>query len=491
MTEAPNFWEDDLLERQKIADFLHRHILHKFSLDRYKEDEALCFALDGEWGAGKSFFLSRWAKQLRHMGHPVVEFNAWENDLSEDPLMGFMAEMRNGLSEWGKELPNGNEAPKMISEMVTKFRRAFFPTVGAIARGYVEKKVSKEVIEGILSGDYSAMEGADGEEISKGLDKFLEKALDEHQDIKKAVSAFRENLKALVLTLQKQSGTQLPMFVIIDELDRCRPSYAIRLLEGIKHLFGAPNICFILSTNMPQIAESIRAIYGAGFDGQQYLRRFFAFEYELPTPSAGRLCGASLAPFNFSHIQVSPDLPTFAVGSPRQKEAFQCAFELVIEAFDLKPRSIIQVASIAEAAIAGARHKCVHALYLFFLAALYNRNPDHFSKIRHQQHITNEEYLEIFAQAKIKDINIPTSRDTWVNFSDLVRIFVDLSRFDMDDMIKIVNSSSRSDKYPSSLRTAIADGHISSKGGSDNSAYISDYAHLIRQAGYLSSTAGL
>lgn len=491
MTEAPNFWEDDLLERHKIADFLHGHVLHKFSLERYREEEALCFALDGEWGAGKSFFLRRWAKQLEHIGHPVIEFNAWENDLSEDPLVGFMAELRNGLAEWEKLLPVGNEAREIASQMVTRFRRAFFPTLGAFARGYLENKVGKEVIKGIFSGDLDALDGADGKEISEGLDKFLEKTLDEHQDIKIAVSTFRSSLKNLVLNLQQRGGTQLPMFVVVDELDRCRPSYAIRLLEGIKHLFGAPNICFILSTNMRQMSESIRAVYGSGFDGQQYLRRFFAFEYELPTPSAGRLCEACLDSFKFSHIQVTSDLPSYMVGTPQQKDVFQKAFEVIVEAFDLKPRSITQVASMAEAAIAGARHKRVHALYLFFLAALYNKHPNEFEQIRHQQLISAEDYRDIFVRAKIKDIKLPASRDAQVKLSDVIRKFVDLSKLSMDDMINILNASNRADAYPASLRAAIAEGHISSKGNGEGFAYISDYAHLIRQAGFLSSAAGL
>ncbi|WP_081764293.1 P-loop NTPase fold protein [Sphingobium sp. Ant17] len=68
---------------------------------------------------------------------------------------------------------------------------------------------------------------------------------------------------------------QAPIFVVVDELDRCRPDYAIALLESIKHLFDVPGVVFVIALHGRQLTASIEAVYGAKFDATAYLRRFF------------------------------------------------------------------------------------------------------------------------------------------------------------------------------------------------------------------------
>ncbi|MGE9549176.1 KAP family P-loop NTPase fold protein [Snodgrassella sp. CS2] len=74
------------------------------------------------------------------------------------------------------------------------------------------------------------------------------------------------------------------MVIFIDELDRCRPNFAIEVLEKAKHLFNVDNIIFVLATDKSQLAHSIRAVYGQGLDVNGYLRRFIDFDYLLPSP---------------------------------------------------------------------------------------------------------------------------------------------------------------------------------------------------------------
>ena len=72
--------------------------------------------------------------------------------------------------------------------------------------------------------------------------------------------------------------------VMINELDRCRPSYAVELLEVAKHLFSADRIVFVLAVNCDQLAHSVTALYGNDFDAEGYLRRFFDVDFQLPEP---------------------------------------------------------------------------------------------------------------------------------------------------------------------------------------------------------------
>jgi hypothetical protein len=82
------------------------------------------------------------------------------------------------------------------------------------------------------------------------------------------------------------------MFIFIDELDRCRPTYSIAMLERIKHLFDVDGVVFVLATDATQLSHSIKAVYGSEFDSKRYLQRFFSRTYKLPTPPIGSIVDA-------------------------------------------------------------------------------------------------------------------------------------------------------------------------------------------------------
>ncbi|MGM0139115.1 hypothetical protein IGI65_001566 [Enterococcus sp. DIV0755b] len=91
---------------------------------------------------------------------------------------------------------------------------------------------------------------------------------------KKRKQAIEELLKLIVESLNKN------LLIIIDELDRCKPSYSVELLEVIKHLFNSDNIVFLFASNKTELIQTIKLIYGQEFDGYKYLNRFF--EFTLP-----------------------------------------------------------------------------------------------------------------------------------------------------------------------------------------------------------------
>lgn len=81
------------------------------------------------------------------------------------------------------------------------------------------------------------------------------------------------------------------MIFIIDELDRCNPHYAVKVLERIKHLFNIPNIIFVLSIDKEQLSNSIRGYYGSeSINADEYLKRFIDIEYALPDPDVEKFC---------------------------------------------------------------------------------------------------------------------------------------------------------------------------------------------------------
>ena len=75
-----------------------------------------------------------------------------------------------------------------------------------------------------------------------------------------------------------------PLVFIIDELDRCRPPFALNVLERVKHLFSVENVCFVLVAHLPQLEAVVKGSYGLGVDARTYLEKFFQLQVTLPEP---------------------------------------------------------------------------------------------------------------------------------------------------------------------------------------------------------------
>jgi hypothetical protein len=104
-----------------------------------------------------------------------------------------------------------------------------------------------------------------------------------HSEAKQSAKQFNHSLQELANALWKAKN-QKPIIILIDELDRCRPSYAIELLETAKHIFGVDRVVFVLAVNRAELAHSVKALYGNEFDAEGYLRRFFDIDFLLPAP---------------------------------------------------------------------------------------------------------------------------------------------------------------------------------------------------------------
>ncbi|MCJ8270487.1 MAG: KAP family NTPase, partial [Psychrosphaera sp.] len=108
--------------------------------------------------------------------------------------------------------------------------------------------------------------------------------INEHDAKAVAITNLKENVEKWVAAVIDQNDHQYPAFIFIDELDRCRPSYAVEMLETIKHIFDIPGVVFVVATDTEQLQHAVKAIYGAGFDARVYLSRFFNSRFSLKTP---------------------------------------------------------------------------------------------------------------------------------------------------------------------------------------------------------------
>jgi hypothetical protein len=179
-------------------------------------------------------------------GYPCVLFNAWETDFAQDPLITLIGEMERYVG--GRE-----EAFEKVKSYGLMLSQEALPHHGEAARS-------------------------------------AEQALASYREKKSTVFSFRSSLAEFVREVAGEEGRKPPFIFFIDELDRCRPAYAIEMLERIKHLFNVPGIAIVLALDVEQLSHSARMLYGAGMDVRGYLRRFIDLEYRLPEPPVRRYC---------------------------------------------------------------------------------------------------------------------------------------------------------------------------------------------------------
>jgi len=264
---------NDVLDREECADNL-TELISTLS-------QPFVISINSPFGTGKSKFVEMWAAKLRKEGYICHFFNAWETDFSDDPLISFIGEFQIYLKEL-KTKKNGKY--KIYVDNMKKIGGIFLkeatPFAIKLATGGI---IVKEDIEGILS-----------QLVDENIKQYLKQ--------KNKVKSFQENLEKFVKSLAQDEKSNLPFVFFIDELDRCRPTYAIELLENIKLFFQANGLVFILALDKEQLAHSVKSQYGIGMDSEGYLRRFFDLEYTLPKPSNEKYCDFLFKKFNLEEV---------------------------------------------------------------------------------------------------------------------------------------------------------------------------------------------
>ena len=240
-------WGDDVLGRHQAAELLTKLISN--------ETGPLVIGLDGHWGTGKTFLLTRWQKDLEKEGFNAIYFNAWEDDFCDDPLVAIIGQLSGSFQEEG--------FGEILGNIIEKAKPLLIPTV----LGILNK--TTEVIP---------------EELLKNL---RDSSLDEYAEQIKNKKELKKHLKKLANKVKEE--TEHPLIFIIDELDRCRPTFAIELLERVKHIFDIPNMIFVFGVNRSELYSALQSIYGK-IDASVYFRRFFDMEFSLPEMDSEPFC---------------------------------------------------------------------------------------------------------------------------------------------------------------------------------------------------------
>ena len=258
-------FKHDLLDRKESVEVL-THLVSSF-------DGPCVLAVDAAWGNGKTTFLKMWRQHLRNHEFPVVDFNAWETDFAGNPFLALSTELTEELQEFA----GLDEKLSIAKEQAKEVMRRVVPGI------------IRAVTAGALNVD-TLLEN----ELGGALASIAENSVTEYKSAKRSIAKFRNTLQDIANTVS-QSRSNRPLILMIDELDRCRPSYAVELLEIAKHLFSVNHLVFILAINRSELGHSIKALYGTDFDANGYLRRFVDIDFRLPDPDRKDFIKSALA----------------------------------------------------------------------------------------------------------------------------------------------------------------------------------------------------
>lgn len=281
-------------EEARLADLIgNRDVLAKrlTTLIENTQDPYV-IGLNSGWGTGKTFFLKAWVKYLKEeKNFFCVYFNAWEKDYSGDPLVNLISETEKQINDF-QTLKS--EEKKKIKDKIT--------TICNLVSDICE--VSSEALKGFsftIFGIQISWLGGALSAIGKGTKKIVERTAAKDKTSTELKTELQELAKEI-----KIACLGFPLFIMVDELDRCRPDYAIELLEKIKHLFDEKNIVFLIAVDGKQLLQQVEHTFGLkqptflhsensdlpsqhNDDGSDtrlnYLGKFFNIFYQLPEPN--------------------------------------------------------------------------------------------------------------------------------------------------------------------------------------------------------------
>lgn len=254
------FKNDDALDRKKFVENI-MNVIKNWNHVKH-ENDSLVISLDAPWGSGKSYLINMWKNWLlseenADKNYYITYYNAWENDDNDSAFIPLVYKIQD------LEVYKGNyDYVKNIEKITTNFLKSCGV---ALLKDGVKKYIGESTADILCKG-------MDGAAATKKIEDFFTK----YKTYIDEKDKFREALKGLVPTKGK-------LIVFIDELDRCRPTFAIETLEIIKHYFNQKDIVFIFAIDIEQLSYSISTMYGAGMDSAGYLRRFFDFNVRIPT----------------------------------------------------------------------------------------------------------------------------------------------------------------------------------------------------------------
>lgn len=207
--------------------------------------------LEDNFGMGKTHFSTRFTYFLRNCDIDAIYFSAWENDYIEQPFVSFSKELikyfKQNKTSWNKF----KTTSKAIFELILNLSKSTNVSATAGCSEIISLGVSFDMEKSINA-------------IEKFIDTFIE-----YDDY---LISFKKSLRDFITSLPNNK-----LVIIVDELDRCRPDYAMKTLEIIKHFFDIEGLFIIVPTNERSLRKCVKALYGIDEENSQSLENEYYF----------------------------------------------------------------------------------------------------------------------------------------------------------------------------------------------------------------------
>jgi len=245
-------------------------------------DDACTIAVDGRWGCGKTFFVKQ-TKLILDAFNPASDVADATREAVKEAFKGWVymdgenCELQPQFTVYYDAWENDNNIDPMasliysISQVNESY--SYFDEVNCEKI----KDAACNLIKTISILNFGA---------SLSFDK-LAKIFETSNplEIQKKGHELRQKTKDFLDSIFAERGNRCVIF--IDELDRCRPDFAVQLLERIKHYFDNEHITFVFSVNTEELMNTVNRYYGEKFDSGRYLNRFFDLKTRLSVVNVG------------------------------------------------------------------------------------------------------------------------------------------------------------------------------------------------------------
>jgi predicted KAP-like P-loop ATPase len=262
--EIDDGFKNDVLRRRPFGEALANLVINSSG--------ELVISLNGKWGEGKTTFIKMWQGLLKEKGIPSIYVDAFQNDYTDDAFIS----VAGAITAYLDKQPIAEEKRQEFKDKAKK--------VGVRLLSWSAKVGIKAATLGaIKEADIEALSaiGDDfAEDTSNVMADLIKQRLASHSDENAIIQSFKNSLSSLPQEMGE--GGNKRFVIIIDELDRCRPSFAVEMLEKIKHLFSVENVVFLMVMHKEQLEEAIKCVYGANIDAHTYLQKFINLEATLP-----------------------------------------------------------------------------------------------------------------------------------------------------------------------------------------------------------------
>ncbi len=386
----------DKLNRNGFIQFIKNLIDNSEKYKRHNDTQSYVIALDSPWGTGKSYFVDLLIDDIEKNNEniKVVLYNAWKNDYCENPFNPLFYDIISNDC-FASEVSVENQ--KILLSTIFKLIPAFAKSAFKCASG----------LDDFVDAAF---------ETGETLKNMIFEKIPVMENLRNEREAFEQFSTILKSATEWFNDRNHKLVIIIDELDRCKPTFAIQTLEIVKHIFNIENLVFLFTIDIHQLSHSIKCVYGQDMDSIGYLCRFFDYIAKMPSPDVQPYIKETIKTINTiplinvlvqqeppKYCNLSDSIIAFLVDTYNSFNMSLRDFDTIIQSYKIMLDNFLK----------NYKNLGAHIIYLFYLTLKY-KYPVIFNKIFLENlSVGSELFIDFPLVRKLLDNNLWISNSFW------------------------------------------------------------------------------